>query len=88
MHDTVYRTLVYWIDPSPLGLVGNRWAIEHRCTHCRQIVPTDQLLAHAQAHAATAHQKSCVGDMSPTQTPRQRAPSQRSLEITALLRWS
>lgn len=54
MHDIAYRTLVYWIDPSPLGLVGDRWAIEHRCNHCRQAVPTDQLLAHAQAHAATA----------------------------------
>ena len=77
MHDIVYRTLVYWIDPSPLGLVGNRWAIEHRCTHCRQTVPTDQLLAHAhaQAHATLTTPKSHVSDMSPKQTPRQRGPS-------------
>ena len=39
MHDVAYRTLVYWIDPSPLGLVGNRWAIEHRCTLCRETCP-------------------------------------------------
>jgi len=69
MHDTVYRTLVYWIDPSPLGLVGNRWAIEHRCTHCRQIVPTDQLLAHAQAHAATTHQSPASATCTPSKHP-------------------
>jgi hypothetical protein len=51
MHDIVYRTVVYWIDPSPLGLVGNRWSIEHRCTRCRQTMPTNQLPAHPQAHA-------------------------------------
>ena len=60
MHDVAYRTLVYWVDPSPLGLVGNRWAIEHRCLLCHDSVTTNQLLAHAQAHAPTA------GDQSPT----------------------
>ena len=69
MHDIVYRTLVYWIDPSPLGLVGNRWAIEHRCTRCRQAVPTDQLLAHAQAHVATAHQSPASATCTPSKHP-------------------
>jgi hypothetical protein len=74
MHDIVYRTLVYWIDPSPLGLVGNQWPIEHRCTRCRQTMPTNQLPAHPQAHATpTTPPKPHVGDMSPKQTPRQRA---------------
>jgi hypothetical protein len=66
MHAIASRTLVYWIDPSPLGPVGNRGAIEHRCTHCRQTVPTDQLLAHAQAHAT----------LTTPEIPRQRHVSQ------------
>lgn len=49
--NVIYRTLVYWVTPSPLGLVGNRWAIEHRCSLCHETVPTDQLLTHAQGHA-------------------------------------
>jgi hypothetical protein len=50
----IYRTLVYWVPPSPLGLVGNRWAIEHRCDLCHRTVPTDQLLSHAKDHAPPA----------------------------------
>jgi hypothetical protein len=69
MHDIAYRTLVYWIDPSPLGLVGNRWAIEHRCSLCRRSVPTDQLLAHAQAHAATATRESPTTTTCPPSKP-------------------
>lgn len=54
MHDVTYRTIVYWVPPSPLGLVGNRWAIEHHCNRCRQTVSTEQLLSHTQDHARGA----------------------------------
>lgn len=47
---TVYKTDVVWVGPSPLGLVGSRWVVEHWCTTCRQPVPGDQLVAHAQDH--------------------------------------
>lgn len=56
MHDVPYRTLVYWITPSPLGPVGNRWAIEHRCLLCHDAVATDQLLPHTRTHAPVEHQ--------------------------------
>jgi len=77
MHDVAYRTLVYWIDPSPLGLVGNRWAIEHHCSRCRQSVPTDQLLAHAQAHAATTAPESRTSTTCPPSKPPGSEPPSR-----------
>jgi|GEM_PF-3243844 hypothetical protein len=46
-----FRTLVLRLDPTPLGLIPERWVIEHWCTSCRQNVGTAELLAHAQAHA-------------------------------------
>ena len=45
-----YRTEVFHIHPSPRGLVGDRWVIEHWCTVCRQRVTVDQLITHAQTH--------------------------------------
>lgn len=51
MYDATYRTIVYWVPPSPLGLVGKRWAIEHHCNLCRQPVSTEDLLSHTQDHA-------------------------------------
>ena len=50
MHHVTYHTSVYWVPPSPLGLLGSRWAIEHRCSLCRRAVPTDQLISHAIDH--------------------------------------
>ena len=47
---TGYRTEVLYIHPSPLGLVGDRWVIEHHCTTCRQHVAADQLITHARTH--------------------------------------
>ena len=82
MHDIAYRTLVYWIDPSPLGL--GRQPMGHRA-------PMHPLPGRAHRSASRARSsprrhgppKSCVGYMSPKQTPRQQAPSQEPLEITA-----
>lgn len=45
-----YRTFVLHLPPTPLGLLPERWAIEHRCSRCRQRVAPEQLIAHAQDH--------------------------------------
>jgi hypothetical protein len=48
----VFKTFVLKLDSSPLGLLAERWVIEHWCTACRQNVGAAELLAHAQAHDA------------------------------------
>jgi hypothetical protein len=45
-----YRTVVLHIPPTPLGLLPERWAIEHWCSLCRQRVTPAQLITHAQGH--------------------------------------
>lgn len=45
-----YRTVVLHVPPSPMGLVPERWMIEHRCSLCRHGVTSEQLIAHAQGH--------------------------------------
>lgn len=47
---TSYRTVVLHIPPTPLGLLPERWAIEHYCNLCRERVTPEQLIAHAQGH--------------------------------------
>lgn len=47
---TTYRTVATKLAPTPLGLLPERWTIEHWCNTCRQRVLPDQLLAHAQRH--------------------------------------
>ena len=46
----VFRTEVFYVPPSPLGLVGDRWVVQHRCAICHEHVAGDQLLIHAQRH--------------------------------------
>lgn len=48
--NVTYRTMVLHVPPSPLGLLPERWVVDHWCNDCRQRVPTDQLVAHAQHH--------------------------------------
>lgn len=50
---TFYRTVVLHIPPTPLGLLPERWAVEHWCNACRQQVMTDQLILHARGHDST-----------------------------------
>ena len=70
MHDVAHQTLVYRIEPSPLGLLDNRWAMEHRCNLRRRAVPTDQLLNHRPSpRRADLLPKSHVDDMSPSKPP-------------------
>jgi len=45
-----YRTVVLHIPPTPLGLLPERWAIEHSCNLCRRRVTPTELIAHAQDH--------------------------------------
>lgn len=49
---TMFRTAVTYLPPTPLGLIGGQWAAEHHCVVCRTRVATDDLIVHAQAHAA------------------------------------
>jgi hypothetical protein len=48
-----YRTVVLHLPPTPLGLLPERWAVEHWCNACRQRVTSDQLVAHARDHDST-----------------------------------
>jgi len=52
---TTYRTQVFYVALSPLGLAGNRWVVDHHCITCRQRVPADQLVTHAQHHEHDDH---------------------------------
>lgn len=45
-----YRTVVAHLPPTPMGLLPERWAVEHRCDVCRQRVASDQLVDHARDH--------------------------------------
>lgn len=49
-----YRTVVLHLPPTPLGLLPERWVIEHCCNACRQRVAPDQLIVHARSHHTTA----------------------------------
>lgn len=44
----VFRTEVFYVPASPLGLIGDRWVVQHRCSACHERVPGDHLLTHAQ----------------------------------------
>ncbi|HLM96845.1 MAG TPA: hypothetical protein VK283_11060 [Acidimicrobiales bacterium] len=48
-----YRTVVLHIPPTPLGLLPERWTVEHHCSLCRQRVTPAELIAHAQGHEHT-----------------------------------
>ncbi|MGQ0617850.1 MAG: hypothetical protein ACT4PW_12815 [Acidimicrobiia bacterium] len=48
-----FHTRVSWLPPTPLGLLPGRWHLEHCCAACRNVVATDDLIDHAQAHTAT-----------------------------------
>lgn len=52
--NVTYRTVVYWLAPTPLALLPGRWGIEHRCTVCGHAVPTDELVSHARDHSRAA----------------------------------
>jgi hypothetical protein len=50
MTTTIYRTVVTKLPRTPLGLLPERWIIEHHCSTCRQKIPPAELLAHARSH--------------------------------------
>jgi hypothetical protein len=45
-----YRTSVLHLSETPMGLLPERWKVEHRCTACHHPVKPDQLIAHASEH--------------------------------------
>jgi hypothetical protein len=47
---TMFRTQVFYLPPTPLGLLPGRWAVEHHCTVCRARVAAQDLIPHAQRH--------------------------------------
>jgi hypothetical protein len=52
---TTYYTIVAHIPPTPLGLLPERWSIQHRCTRCHERVTPEQLVPHAQSHGQAEH---------------------------------
>ncbi|MGH8936051.1 MAG: hypothetical protein ACRDXD_07290 [Acidimicrobiia bacterium] len=64
-----YRTIVLHLPATPLGLLPEGWAVEHRCDACREQVASDQLVAHARSHGAIGSAN--PGEPFPTRpTPR------------------
>ena len=45
-----FRTVVLHLPPTPLGLLPEKWAVEHRCSLCHCLVSAEQLISHAQGH--------------------------------------
>lgn len=45
-----FRTIVLHLPPTPLGLLPEKWAVEHRCGLCHCLVSAEQLIAHARDH--------------------------------------
>lgn len=45
-----YRTSVLHLPETPMGLLPERWKVEHRSTACHHPVEPDQPIAHAQEH--------------------------------------
>jgi hypothetical protein len=45
-----YSTSIFHLAKSPLGLLGERWHVYHRCDRCYDRVEPDQLISHAQEH--------------------------------------
>lgn len=36
-----FRTVVLHLPPTPLGLLPEKWAVEHRCSHCHRLVSSE-----------------------------------------------
>lgn len=45
-----FRTIVFDVPPTPLGLLPGRIIIEHWCNSCRRKVATEHLATHARSH--------------------------------------
>ncbi len=64
-----YRTVVLHIPPTPLGLLPERWTVEHYCNLCRQRVTPETLVAHTRNHDYADAEE-------PRSDPRSIAPTQ------------
>ena len=45
-----YHTYVNHLTATPLGLLPERWKLEHRCSRCHQRVEPEHLIAHTRQH--------------------------------------
>ena len=45
-----FHTFVHHLTATPLGLLPERWKVEHRCSRCHHAVEPDQLIAHVRQH--------------------------------------
>lgn len=48
-----FHTSVGWSPPTPMGLLPGKFIVTHTCRLCRQVVPTDRLVDHAEAHGVS-----------------------------------
>jgi hypothetical protein len=51
-----FRTVVLELASTPLGLLPERWGIEHWCVACGQRVASEKLVPPARAHEPTIHE--------------------------------
>ena len=49
-----YRTIVLHIPATPLGLLAERWKVDHWCNQCHASVGADDLIVHARDHEDAA----------------------------------
>jgi hypothetical protein len=52
MDATSYQTSVGFLPDTPSGLTPAHWSVIHLCNRCLDHIVTEQLIAHAQIHAA------------------------------------
>lgn len=52
---TSYTSIVLHLPATPLGLLAERWTVDHWCNLCRHRVAPEQLIAHAQHHEHDGH---------------------------------
>lgn len=72
-----YRTVVLHVPPTPLGLLPERWTVQHWCNLCRQRVAPEALVAHAQDHEhANSNRSFQSQSASGTMTPDQPDPTE------------
>ena len=52
MDATTYQTSVGFLPDTRSGLTPAHWSVRHLCHRCLDYIATEELIAHAQIHAA------------------------------------
>jgi hypothetical protein len=55
-----FHTVVLDLAPTPLGLLGRRFVVRHRCSQCSATVETTGLVDHARSHAGGPHEGGAI----------------------------